>query len=57
MEIGIIGLGAVGTALQKGFEHLNHKVLGHDTKFDTNIKDLINTEAVMKSLEADGHDF
>jgi len=46
MKIGIIGLGAVGTALQRGFEHLNYKVIGHDIKLNTKIKDLIDTEII-----------
>jgi len=46
MKIGIIGLGAVGTALQKGFEHLNHTVLGHDIKLNTSINNLTDTEII-----------
>ena len=44
MKVGIIGLGVVGSACQFGFELLGHKVLGHDTKFDTSLEDLVGTD-------------
>lgn len=44
MKIGIIGLGAVGSANKQGFEHLEHEVLVHDTKLNTTIKDVLSTE-------------
>ena len=44
MKIGIIGLGAVGTANKHGFEHLGHEVLVHDIKLNTSIQDVISTE-------------
>ena len=44
MKIGIIGVGAVGSANKTGFEHLNHEVFVHDTKLSTTIKDVSKTE-------------
>ena len=44
LGIGIVGVGAVGTANKEGFKHLGHKVLKHDIKLDTKIEDLIDTE-------------
>jgi UDPglucose 6-dehydrogenase len=44
MKIGIIGLGVIGSACKYGFEKLGHKVLVHDTKFDTKLEDLIDCE-------------
>lgn len=46
MRIGIVGLGAVGTANKQGFEHLSHEVIGHDIKHNTKIQDVINSEIV-----------
>jgi UDPglucose 6-dehydrogenase len=46
MKIGIVGLGAVGNAIKKGFSFLNHEVYIHDIKFKTNLSDVINTEIV-----------
>ena len=44
MKIGIVGLGVVGTAVKEGFENIEHEVVFHDIKFNTNIKDILNTE-------------
>ena len=44
MKIGIIGLGAVGSANKQGFEHLGHEVLVHDIRLSTSIKDVLSTE-------------
>jgi GDP-mannose 6-dehydrogenase len=45
MEIGIIGLGAVGSAIKKGFEYVGHNVKGYDIKDpSTNIEDILNSE-------------
>ena len=44
MKIGIVGLGAVGTANKHGFEYLGHSVIGHDIKLDTTINDVLDTE-------------
>jgi nucleotide sugar dehydrogenase len=46
MKIGIIGLGAVGAALHKGFEHLQHQVIGHDIKLNTKIEYLKDTNII-----------
>lgn len=46
MRLGIIGLGAVGTANKEGFEYLNHTVIGHDVKLETKIQDVLDTEIV-----------
>jgi nucleotide sugar dehydrogenase len=44
MKIGIVGLGAVGTANKHGFEYLGHNVIGHDIRLDTTINDVLDTE-------------
>ena len=44
MRIGIIGLGAVGTANKEGFEHVGHTVVPHDIILDTTIQDVLDTE-------------
>jgi len=44
MKIGIIGLGAVGTANKKGFEFIGHTIVPHDINLDTSIQDVLNTE-------------
>mgnify|MGYP000862638712 CR=1 FL=1 len=46
MKLGIVGLGAVGTANKQGFEYLNHSVVAHDIKLDTSIKDVLDAEIV-----------
>ena len=46
MKTGIVGLGVVGTANRVGFEQLGHTVKIHDIKFNTNIKDVIDTEII-----------
>jgi hypothetical protein len=46
MKIGVIGVGAVGSACKKGFELLSHEVKVHDPKFNTKIEDVIDTEIV-----------
>ena len=46
MNIGIIGLGAVGSAVKKGFEFIGHNVVGHDIQLDTSIEDVLDTEIV-----------
>lgn len=44
MKIGVIGLGVIGSACKYGFEKLGHKVKIHDTKLDTKITDVLNTD-------------
>ena len=46
MKIGIIGVGAVGSACKKGFELLDHEIIVHDPKFNTKIIDVKNTDIV-----------
>ena len=46
MKIGIIGLGAVGGAIKKGFIHIGHDVVGHDISLQTSIKDVIEAEVI-----------
>lgn len=44
MKIGIIGLGAVGSANKDGFEHIGHTIFAHDIKLNTNIAIVKDTE-------------
>ena len=45
MEIGIIRLGAVGSAIKKGFEYLGHSLSGYDIKDEfTKIEDILHSE-------------
>jgi UDPglucose 6-dehydrogenase len=44
MNIGIIGVGVVGSAIKLGFERLGHDVFFHDVKHNTSITDVLNTE-------------
>lgn len=46
MKIGIIGWGAVGSAVGEGFKMLGHDVSKHDPKYHTKIDDVIETELV-----------
>ena len=46
MNIGIIGLGVVGSAIKNGFDKLGHKTLCHDLKLNSTIKDIMSTEIV-----------
>jgi UDPglucose 6-dehydrogenase len=46
MKVGIVGLGAVGTANKDGFEYLGHDVIGHDIKLNTKIQDVLDTEII-----------
>ena len=46
MKIGIIGVGAVGSAIAKGFEELGHELILHDIKFETNIEDQKKAEII-----------
>ena len=44
MEIGVIGIGVVGSAVKFGFERLGHDVSYHDTVKNTSIKDVLHTQ-------------
>lgn len=46
MNIGIVGLGVIGTACKYGFEKLGHLVKSHDIKLNTKITDIINCEII-----------
>ena len=50
MDIGIVGLGVVGTACKNGFEKIGHIVKYHDVKFYTNIEDVLDTEVCFVSV-------
>ena len=44
MNIGIVGVGVVGSACKVGFEHIGHTVKVHDIKLHTKIDDVLDTE-------------
>jgi UDPglucose 6-dehydrogenase len=44
MNIGIVGIGAVGSAVMSGLEDLGHNVQSHDIRLETSIRDVIKTE-------------
>ena len=44
MKVGIIGIGAVGSAVKHGFEKLGHEVLIHDIKYNTSIDEVLDSE-------------
>jgi len=44
MNIGIIGIGIVGSAIKYGFEKLGHTVVCHDIKLTTAIEDVVDTD-------------
>ena len=46
MNIGIVGLGVVGKAVEHGFIKLGHKVYVHDIKLETKISNLISCEVI-----------
>lgn len=46
MNIGIIGLGIIGSACKFGFEKLGHKVIVHDIKLDTKMSDVLSCDIV-----------
>lgn len=50
MKLGIIGVGAVGSANLEGFRALNHDVVIHDIKLNTSILDIKDTEIVFLCL-------
>lgn len=53
MKIGIIGVGAVGSAIAKGFEELGHELILHDIKFETNIKDQKKADIIFVCVPTD----
>tara|TARA_Y100000593_G_scaffold95015_1_gene198288 strand:- start:32848 stop:33657 length:810 start_codon:yes stop_codon:yes gene_type:complete len=46
MNIGVVGIGVVGSAVKYGFEKLGHKVFTHDTRHYTSIEDVMDTDVV-----------
>ena len=44
MNIGIVGLGVVGSANKQGFELLGHRVAVHDIDLQTQMKNVLHTE-------------
>lgn len=44
MNIGIIGLGIIGSACKYGFEKLGHQIYVHDIKLNTKIENVLNTD-------------
>lgn len=46
MNIGIIGVGKVGTAVAYGLQRIGHNVLTHDTKLGTRIHDVLAAELI-----------
>jgi|TARA_Y100000310_G_C20697903_1_gene827070 UDPglucose 6-dehydrogenase len=44
MNIGIVGLGIVGRAIEYGFEKLGHTLKVHDIILDTSLSDVLDTE-------------
>lgn len=50
MNIGIIGVGVVGSAIKEGFVKLDHNVKEHDIKLDTRIEDVLDTEIIFICL-------
>lgn len=59
MNIGIVGLGIVGSAVRHGFEKLGHRVTGHDIRDETRLEDVLESEIVYLCLPTpqgeDGH--
>ncbi len=58
INIGIVGLGIVGSAVRFGMQKLGHRVAVHDKVMDTSIHDVLDTELVYLCLptsrQADG---
>lgn len=46
MDIGILGLGVIGSACKYGFEKLGHGVFVHDPKLDTEIENVLGTDII-----------
>ena len=50
MKLGIIGLGAVGSANKEGFEYVGNEVSVHDVKLNTEISNILDSEIVFLCL-------
>lgn len=46
MNIGIAGVGVIGSACKYGFEKLGHKISIHDPKFNTHVEEILNSEVI-----------
>jgi UDPglucose 6-dehydrogenase len=46
MEIGIAGVGVIGSACKYGFEKLGHKIAVHDPKLNTKVEDILNSKII-----------
>lgn len=46
LNIGIVGVGVVGSACEYGFKKLGHNVVVHDIILNTHLKDVLNTDVV-----------
>ena len=46
MNIGIVGLGVIGSAAQYGFQKLGHRIAIHDIKLNTKLSDLLESEII-----------
>lgn len=46
MNIGIAGVGVIGSACKYGFEKLGHRISIHDPKFNTNVEEILNSEVI-----------
>ena len=44
MKVGIVGVGIVGSAVNEGIRRLGHEIKVHDVKYDTSIKDVLETD-------------
>ena len=48
--IGILGCGVIGSAIYKAFKNKKFKVIGHDKKFQTKLKDLLSSKIIFVCL-------
>lgn len=46
MDVGIVGLGVVGKAVQAGLAKVGNKISVHDLKLQTSIKDVVGTKII-----------
>ena len=46
MNIGIVGLGVVGKAVEAGLNKVGNRISVHDLKLQTSIKDVIGTQII-----------
>ena len=53
MNIGIVGKGFVGSAVYEGLGQIDNTMSYHDPKYNTSIKDVLNTELVLICVPTD----